>query len=186
MATLAAPDPLPATNASLRQPAELPAGASLEEPAPADPTVPVATSTDSKIDEKPADPTMAMGDKAEMSPMTDARAPEPAMAMTPDAPPMMSAAGEMTPPNPGTTTSALFSPDAAGQPPAVSPVAAPVMLARKDARLTKPVQIPTAYGVVTLAIGTSLKVVSREGEWITLNHMGKPVRVPVSATDFAP
>ena len=67
----------------------------------------------------------------------------------------------------------------AGLPGAVSPP-------RTEARLTHPVQIPSKYGVVTINTGTSLKIVSREGDWITLNHMGQAIRVPLSSTDFAP
>jgi hypothetical protein len=54
---------------------------------------------------------------------------------------------------------------------------------KTEARLTQPVQIPTKFGVVTINPGTLLRIISREGNWITLNHMGQAIRVPVSSTD---
>ncbi|HEV7403367.1 MAG TPA: GYF domain-containing protein [Chthoniobacteraceae bacterium] len=84
-------------------------------------------------------------------------------------------------------TEGLFDPKANAPAPAVLPgVPGGVAPPRTDARLTRPVQVSSKYGVVTINPGTSLKIVSREGEWITLAYMGQAIRVPLSSTDFVP
>lgn len=127
-------------------------------------TEPAAPASETKTPEtKPTDPSMTAAEtKPEIKPET---------------PP------ETTPPVAMKPTEGLFDPNAnAPAPiPAVPPGLSPP---RTEARLKQPVQIPTKFGVVTLNIGTSLKIISREGEWITLNHMGQAIRVPLSSTDF--
>jgi hypothetical protein len=151
-----APEPTPAT-------AEAPKTASTPEPA--------APATGTKPPEaKPADPAMTAGMKPETKP-------EMKEGMVPGTDGMAPVA-QMKP------TEGLFDPKAnAPAAPAVPPPPGAPGTPRNDARLTQPVQVPTKFGVVTLNPGTALRIVSREGAWITLNHMGQPIRVPLSSTD---
>ena len=132
-------------------------------------TDPATPAAETKAPEKkPADPAMTAETKPETKPEMK---PE---SMAPATPPV----AQMKP------TEGLFDPKANA--PAAPGTPAGVTAPRTEARLTHPVQVPSKYGVVTINPGTSLKIVSREGDWITLNHMGQAIRVPLSSTDFAP
>jgi hypothetical protein len=88
-------------------------------------------------------------------------------------------------------TEGLFDPNANANAAPAAPAAVPPLpglpgatgAPRTDVRLTQAVQVPTKFGVVTINPGTPLRIISREGSWITLNHMGQPIRVPVTSTD---
>lgn len=154
-----APPSKPIPKSVTRQPAEV----TPPEPAPANTDPKPEPVSETKAPEpKPADPAMT-------APETK---PETKPEMKPEAP--------MAKP-----TEALFDPKAnapSSIPAPTTSVAPPSNLAR----LKRPVQVQTKFGFVTINIGTSLKIVSREGEFITLNYMDQPIRVPLSSTDQVP
>lgn len=149
---------------------------------------PIPKQATEKPDATPAEPAPANTDAPKIASTTEPAAPatetkkpvEPAMAETkPETKPEMKPEGP--PPVAMKPTEGLFNPSA-NAPAAVPGVAA----VRTEARLTQRIQVPSKYGVVTINSGTSLKIVAHEGSWLTLTHMGQPIRVPVSSTDFAP
>jgi hypothetical protein len=48
----------------------------------------------------------------------------------------------------------------------------------------KPLDVPLKFGRVRINPGTTLKVISRDGNVVTVNYMNSNVAIPLSATDW--
>ncbi len=78
-----------------------------------------------------------------------------------------------TPPAPSATAPGMSSP---------SPTAE---TAGKSLLVTRPVLVQLAYGQVTIAAGTSLKLIAVEGDKARVNYLNSVIQIPVASTDLA-
>lgn len=132
--------------------------------APAAPTPPTIAETKARPAESPAKP-------AEVPPPAPtAASPEPAMnaaePMSPAANPAPSLFGEM--------------PAA----PAAAPAPAPASAARTSVVLTKPVEITSSFGKISVPVGTAVRIVAQNGAALTVRYLDHEVTIPASSTDL--
>ena len=104
------------------------------------------------------------------------------MAAAPTAAPGQSLFDTPAPAAPGTPADPF-----AAVPTAPAVTAAPTApMQRSSVLLTKPIDVQLAYGRIKLPVGTSLKVISQEGNNLKVNYLNTIVLVPVSSTDLTP
>ena len=81
-------------------------------------------------------------------------------------------------------TVALFDPHAFATPAPSATGAAPPDTG-KSVTIVQPVTIQTTYGKVTIAAGTSVKLLGVDGDKVRVNYMNSPISVPATATDLS-
>ncbi|HEX8297454.1 MAG TPA: DUF4339 domain-containing protein [Chthoniobacteraceae bacterium] len=81
------------------------------------------------------------------------------------------------PPSTGTTAASTF-PTATPAPPDATPAARTVL------RLTKPFEIPSAYGKVKLPPGTTVKLLQQTGTMLKVTYLNNTFTIPVTSTDL--
>jgi hypothetical protein len=50
--------------------------------------------------------------------------------------------------------------------------------------LTKPVEIPSPYGSIKLAVGTPVKLLARQGNSVKVGYLNNVFTVPLTSTDL--
>ena len=131
---------------------------------PADPLAP-----------KPAVPLVGFPPDPPM--IADPLAPKPAAALPgfPPDPPLVN-------PNAAPSTPDPLAP---ANPAVAPPPADPGVAAKVNLKLTKPIDVQFTYGKVKLPVGTSVKLVAREGNVVRVNYLNTILVVPITSTDFA-
>ncbi len=76
-------------------------------------------------------------------------------------------------------TGSLFAPTTPATPPPP-----PAVAAKTSVVLTKPIDVQTAYGKVTVRAGTVLKLVAQEGSIVRVNYANGIIAVPTASTDL--
>jgi len=197
------PAPKASSPAIPATPAPAPAITAPNTVAEATPAATVPVETVPAVPPAPADPTMqAAPDSNSLFGAPTATTPAPAPAPAATAPADATPADGATAKAGNSSLDSLFGPPtttpsgAAAPAPAPAPAVAPTTVAapptapatpaQKEVVLTKPVEVPVAFGVAKLPIGTHLRFVTHEGTVVKVAYMNQVVSIPASSTDVVP